>query len=94
MPDVFGTPIDQIPNVVMSDAPHKPKPEPKPRSARKIYNHPCAKCEVSVNSQGPRSVITKYDQTNARTTNYYHERCDPLKPKSFTEKLLGLFTRS
>ena len=80
------------PDFVIAEPPVKPVPKPRP--APKIYNHPCAKCEVSVNSQGPRSVITKYDQTNTRTTNYYHERCDPLKPKSFTEKLLGLFTRS
>jgi len=79
------------PDFVIAEPPVKPVPKPRP--APKIYNHPCAKCEIAVNNRAARSVYTKFDQANTRATNYYHERCDPLRPQTFFERLMGLFKR-
>jgi hypothetical protein len=77
------------PDFVIAEPPVKPVPKPRPTP--KIYNHPCAKCEAAVNNQAPRIVITTFDRANTRATNYYHERCSPLKPAGAFDKVKGLF---
>jgi len=82
MPDIFGTPIDEIPNAVIAEPPTKPTiPAPPPAPAKpRITNHTCIRCGYIVNTQDPRTVITTFSKADSmkKHSDYYHEGCTPL----------------
>ena len=75
MPQIFGTPIDKIPNAVIAEPPTKPTiPAPPPAPAKpRITNH-------IVNTQDPRTDITTFSKADSmkKHSDYYHEGCTPL----------------
>ena len=89
MTSTFGS----NPDFQIEEPVDKPQRNGKSKSHR-INKFTCAKCRGVGDSLIARQVITDFDDNNMKHTDYYHAKCSPLKPKSFTEKLLGLFTRS